>query len=603
MATRSLGAILRRAAHANDPDEKGRTPVHLAARRGNADELSLLIRNGGDIHLGDNTGERPLQMAVRKGWLDCVRVLIREGADVNHMPPPELSNYSETALCSTARHSRREDSIRIMEHLLLANADPNAATSARRFPMHAAAWAGSVTMVQLLLSHGAIVDTLDHDGSTPLLHAVNSNSGHPDVVRLLLQASANPNAIDRRGMSVLFHAIDASRINPALLSALLTANVDLTGTEPMWKLGAIAHAARRGLDDAVTLLRKAGAPEPETPIPPPTKSHLFRSADGRTTEFEVCEGEEVPDCIYIDESDEPPPPDLDADAAPRWLLESSFGWLGSESHWRMLAAPKNPLAIIRLAYCARCCFNKPAGKEMDDGPAVLGESYQSAADRFVSLGLFEVCKPAVAAIPATSSRQLKELAAAEGIKGASWTKQELVHALISKIGPDQLTARLSIPTHYTLTAAGHALIADRAQQRRAVLAGLGTQLRDHISKGDFPSSWKTLMLIRHNCPGGGHIISAIIRPNASKAGKVQDAITTIPPATPAIPLEDLPLWRACAVLTLVGAIPREQWPDHPWLPIPQQCLEDGMSPEQVASLFARRGEEKEPTPYWPVATP
>ena len=181
MKTRSLADILRGAAHPNVSGAEGRTPVHRTAREGRAGDLKVLLENGGDMHLGDEAGEQPLQMAARKGQLECVELLIQAGADINYIPSPEKSEYSESALCSATRKVRNEEAFAIVQELLRAGADPNAASSAKRFPLHAAARAGNIDMVRALLAAGAKVDTFDRHGRLPLHSALNGEHGSPEV--------------------------------------------------------------------------------------------------------------------------------------------------------------------------------------------------------------------------------------------------------------------------------------------------------------------------------------------------------------------------------------------------------------------------------------
>lgn len=175
MKARTLKAILRGAAHANTPGARGRTPLHRSAREGRVDDLKVLLEHGGDVHLADDTGEQPLQMAARKCHLECVRLLVQAGADLNHTPAPEKTEYSESALCSVVRKGWRREALPVLEELLRDGADPNAASSGKRFPLHEAAGWGNLEMVRALLVAGAKLDVFDHTGWLPLHRALNQN--------------------------------------------------------------------------------------------------------------------------------------------------------------------------------------------------------------------------------------------------------------------------------------------------------------------------------------------------------------------------------------------------------------------------------------------
>lgn len=58
----------------NIPDELGQTPVHLAARRGLASSLRLLLDSGGNLGKRDKNGENPIQLANDDN--DCMDVIL-----------------------------------------------------------------------------------------------------------------------------------------------------------------------------------------------------------------------------------------------------------------------------------------------------------------------------------------------------------------------------------------------------------------------------------------------------------------------------------------------------------------------------------------------
>jgi ankyrin repeat protein len=91
----------------------------------------------------------------------------------------------------------------VISGLLAAGADPNASVPAqdprtgelgRATPLAAAAAAGCVGAVRLLLSAGANLElAAGDDGDTPLMHA--ARYGRPEVLRLLLDAGADPGSV------------------------------------------------------------------------------------------------------------------------------------------------------------------------------------------------------------------------------------------------------------------------------------------------------------------------------------------------------------------------------------------------------------------------
>jgi hypothetical protein len=117
------------------------TSVHVAARAGHVDILSLLLENGAKVDIRGWSGHTPLHRALENGKLEAGRCLLDHGADVN-------------------ARTHRDDT-----------------------PLHRATNSGSVQSVRLLLEHGADVNVRDKSGETPF--QCGSRLGNREVVELL----------------------------------------------------------------------------------------------------------------------------------------------------------------------------------------------------------------------------------------------------------------------------------------------------------------------------------------------------------------------------------------------------------------------------------
>jgi len=90
-------------------------------------------------------------------------------------------------------------------------------------PLHAAARAGGLTLVELLLQNGAHIDSRDVFGRTPLMYAVLFD--WPEVAKLLLRRGAAGGIRDRMGMSAIQWTQEQERCRrDTELAALLTMN-------------------------------------------------------------------------------------------------------------------------------------------------------------------------------------------------------------------------------------------------------------------------------------------------------------------------------------------------------------------------------------------
>ncbi|XP_026134052.1 ankyrin repeat domain-containing protein 12-like isoform X1 [Carassius auratus] len=67
----------------NKRNERGETPLHMAAIRGDVKQVKELIELGADVNVKDFAGWTPLHEACNLGYYDVAKVLIGAGAEVN----------------------------------------------------------------------------------------------------------------------------------------------------------------------------------------------------------------------------------------------------------------------------------------------------------------------------------------------------------------------------------------------------------------------------------------------------------------------------------------------------------------------------------------
>ena len=143
--TGDIAALRGTGIDANLKDAVGRSPLRIAAERGDINVVTFLIENGADVNVTDANGNTPLIFIINKtGNLGITRRLLEKGAAVN------LQNRSgETALMY-------------------------------------AAWRGHASIVRLLLENRADVTLKNRQGSTALTLA--ESKGHLEIVRMLKAA-------------------------------------------------------------------------------------------------------------------------------------------------------------------------------------------------------------------------------------------------------------------------------------------------------------------------------------------------------------------------------------------------------------------------------
>ncbi len=123
-------------------------------------------------------------------------------------------------------------------------------------PIHEAAWAGKIDMIELLIRNGAPVDEFTADGATPVV--VAAENGQTDAVQVLLDAGADPDATES-GWTALMAAARKNHVD--IVQRLLDANADDTrkGAPPdepqrTTRRTAQEHAEAAGADAVAALL-------------------------------------------------------------------------------------------------------------------------------------------------------------------------------------------------------------------------------------------------------------------------------------------------------------------------------------------------------------
>lgn len=129
-------------------------------------------------------GFSPLGLAAFFGRPDVLKILLNEGADPN---APSRNAMQVTPLHSATANREPALSLRLVETLLRAGADPNVQQHGGWTPLQQAAAHGQLEVVELLLSHGADPAMKSDDGSTAADKA--REAGHRDVAARLTAGS------------------------------------------------------------------------------------------------------------------------------------------------------------------------------------------------------------------------------------------------------------------------------------------------------------------------------------------------------------------------------------------------------------------------------
>jgi len=156
--------------------------LFAAAAQSNVVEVrKALARNADPNAREPSEGQMPLHVAIRRKW---------------------KRQHSEPGMTFRTR-ADLTDVTNTVRMLLEAGAIPDSADNDGITPLHWAAGKGLTNIVRLLIEAGANVNARDSSLYTPIHQAVSSSSSHLEVARMLCEAGADPNSRSIHGETPL----------------------------------------------------------------------------------------------------------------------------------------------------------------------------------------------------------------------------------------------------------------------------------------------------------------------------------------------------------------------------------------------------------------
>jgi uncharacterized protein len=252
-----------------EPTPGGMTPLLYAARHDRVEVAEKLVQAGADVNAKEANGIWPLLMAISNDNMRIAHFLLAHGSAVNgqdwygRSPLWEAVNVRNLYVHNATFKNGidRAPVLKLIEALLAAGADVNARTKETppfrhhlleitgslewvdftgQTPFLTAALAGDVTVMKLLLAHGADPKIYTFEGTSPLMAAAGVNwvvaqtwTEGPDqlleAVKLCYELGMDVNQANSMGLTALHGA--ANRGSDAIIRFLVEKGADLTAQD------------------------------------------------------------------------------------------------------------------------------------------------------------------------------------------------------------------------------------------------------------------------------------------------------------------------------------------------------------------------------------
>ncbi|XP_064466846.1 ankyrin repeat and SAM domain-containing protein 6-like isoform X2 [Ornithodoros turicata] len=196
----TVSTCLNNGLSVNEQDFEGTAPLHVAAANGYESLVESLISRGAEIDLPNASGWTALMQAARHGHTSVVSLLLKRGANGSAV------NKLGIGLLSLAASSGHRSTVQVILNVKGVSTEDVPWDSSEMTPMMSAALFGHVSIIGLLLTSGASVNSASSTtGRSPLM--LSSCNGHKESVELLVELGADTNCKDIRGRTALDIAV------------------------------------------------------------------------------------------------------------------------------------------------------------------------------------------------------------------------------------------------------------------------------------------------------------------------------------------------------------------------------------------------------------
>ncbi|XP_054395339.2 ankyrin repeat domain-containing protein 24 isoform X1 [Pongo abelii] len=270
-APRVAALIARKGLVPTKLDPEGKSAFHLAAMRGAASCLEVMIAHGTNVMSTDGAGYNALHLAAKYGHPQCLKQLLQASCVVD-----VVDSSGWTAL----HHAAAGGCLSCSEVLCSFKAHLNPQDRSGATPLIIAAQMCHTDLCRLLLQQGAAANDQDLQGRTALMLACEGAS--PETVEVLLQGGAQPGITDALGQDaahygalagdkLILHLLQEAAQRPSPPSVELGfLHVGQAGLELLNSALTEDDSGEASSQNSISSHGKQGVPKKRKAPPPPT---------------------------------------------------------------------------------------------------------------------------------------------------------------------------------------------------------------------------------------------------------------------------------------------------------------------------------------------
>lgn len=202
-------------------NDRGETLLHNAVESGHVKAAQILLKNGADFKIQDKEGNTPVHLAAKKGNVEMLSLFLDLDKSVVHLPA--------TSWWTPLHFAVQGGHVNAAKFLIEHHTNPNMRSQCGNTPFHLASRNGDAEMLICLLETSKNlnetkekVNSQNKAGWTPLHFAVQG--GHVKTARILIEKGADPNIESISGKTPIHLACDKEDTN--MLLCLLKKDVD-----------------------------------------------------------------------------------------------------------------------------------------------------------------------------------------------------------------------------------------------------------------------------------------------------------------------------------------------------------------------------------------